>query len=71
MEWIHFIEMRISNKVKRVDAGFRIFGVVRQGCTIIRIISPWLFSLNMDGVLRQIRVEVSDDGVEIWIDDVQ
>ncbi len=38
-------------------------GGVRQGC----VMSPWLVNLYMDGVMREIKAKVVDDGVGMCV----
>ncbi len=42
---------------------FGIQGGVRQGC----VMSPWLFNLYMDGVIREMKAKVGDVGVEMCV----
>ncbi len=42
------------------------FGIhlrVRQGC----VMSPWLFNLYMDGIIREMKAKVGDFGVEMFV----
>ena len=41
---------------------FRVKVGLRQGC----VMSPWLFNLFMDGVMREVRDRVGDVGVDLW-----
>src|SRR5678815_4241468 len=40
---------------------FRIKSGVRQGC----VMSPWLFNLDMDGVMKEIEVGIAGNGVRM------
>ena len=35
---------------------------LRQGC----VISPWLFNVDMDGVVREVNARVRGKGLECW-----
>ena len=49
-------------KNERVESDwFNINSGVRQGC----VMSPWLFNLYMDGVMKELGVGVSGDGVRM------
>ncbi len=56
-----------ANACIRVVGGTResliIKGCVRQGC----VMSPWLFNLYMDGVVREMKAKVGEVGVEMCV----
>ena len=58
-----------ANACVRVDGetsgNFEIKGGVRQGC----VMSPWLFNLYMDGVIREMKAKVDGGGVEMCVND--
>ena len=41
---------------------FRVGVGLRQGC----VISPWLFNVFMDGVMKEVRESVGDVGATLW-----
>ncbi len=40
---------------------------VRQGC----VMSPWLFNINMDGCIREMKVRVGDLGARLNVTGVE
>ena len=51
--------VRVGNEVSE---WFPVRVGLRQGC----VMSPWLFNLYMDGVMREIREKVDDVGATMW-----
>jgi len=51
----------------KVVESFRIHGGVRQGC----VMSPWLFNLFMDGVVREVKARAGDGGIELCTDEAK
>ena len=41
---------------------FRVGVGLRQGC----VMSPWLFNVFMDGVMKEVREAVGDVGATLW-----
>merc|ERR1712002_174354 len=41
---------------------FNVRGGLRQGC----VMSPWLFNVFMDGVMKEVREQVGDVRVTLW-----
>ncbi len=44
-----------------LSASFKVKVGVRQGC----VMSPWLFSIYMDGCIREVKVRVRDLGARL------
>ena len=47
-----------------LSENFQIQGGVRQGC----VMSPWLFNIYMDGVIREMKAKIGDVGVSMSVD---
>ena len=56
-----YVDSLACVRVKRVKGGvserFRIDSGVRQGC----IISPWLFNVYMDAVMKEVKMGMEED----------
>ena len=47
---------------RKEGEGFGVKVGLRQGC----VMSPWLFNLFMDGVMREVREKAGDLGANMW-----
>ena len=53
-----YVDSRVCVQVKNVSEWFLVNVGLRQGC----VMSPWLFNVYMDGVVREVNVRVLGKG---------